>query len=546
MTYRPIISLLLSALIIGNITFLALSPAPASAASIKSNAAAFAGCYTGASLAPYLSIKINEGLAKLNSKAEEFLNGALGKIFGGIFGNNNNPLGGVAGGLTVPVSDSNAQKAIAYNTAVFNTVEYRNVIIARCLARQIMIAMNKNALQVVRTAGRDGGPTYIKNWTNFQTNAQYRGENIFRAELSTAHLCDYLASDVKKSFGVDPKTKTPITGQNTRTDSLQPFNLTTKCTLPAGFSMEKYQNDFAGNGGWNTFLRLLEPQNNISGLIALSQDEIQKQRSLAVSSDVNQVIANGGYLGISGNGKANSCLVKAKTGECIVYGDIKTPGSYLAANVQASVMSEFQWLTSAQGLNTIISTATEVLLNRLLDFGNTDEGSYRQTNDGDKEPSKSTLPTDPTDPDNPGGVCSNTGNGIADYSSVLGAAILTTLRTNPIADSFNTPDKGFLFLTLVSAHLSNAGFLSTTNVKNGNNNPNQGDLIAIWKSGDATIERYDVIKDLGTGTLRLKDAIISEYTGDVALSCLVGDQSGPTPTPSGVGGGETPDPTPFF
>lgn len=522
------ISFSLTLVLVTNLGFISLSPQKANA-SIKSNVASFTGCYAGGVLTPYLSTKINDGLDKLQAKATEYLDGVLSKIFH-VYISRNNPLGRAASsaiGMTVPVSDSGTQKALSNvkeainkDTAVFTTIEYRNVIIARCLARQIMIAMNKNALQVVRTGGRDGGVTFIKNWTNFQTNAQYRGENIFRAELSTAHLCDYLANDIKKSFGVDPGTKTPITGQNTRADSLRPFSLSSKCTLPSGFSMENYQKDFAGNGGWNTWMRILEPQNNVYGLTALSLDEIQKQRSLAVSADVNQAIANNGYLGISGNGKSNSCLVKAKTGECIVYGDIKTPGSYLAANVQASVMSEFEWLTSAQGLNTIISTATEVLLNRLLDFGNSDEGNYRQSNDGDRETPQLTLPTDPTNPDG-SGVCSGSETGSSDYAGALRSAMNAVISSNPngIADALNTADNSFTFLELVATQLKNSGFNATTGVKNGHDSANQGDLIALWRTGDATVERYDAISDSGAGNAPLRSSLVTDYTGDILPSC---------------------------
>ncbi len=345
---------------------------PAEAA-ITSNIAGFGGCYVAGELTPYLKKKVDEGLKILTKRVESIIKTKLGL-----------GIASIAGGA-VPVVDQKFLDTYTEN-------EVRGQIIARCLARQLMIAMGKNAYAVMRTGGRDGGATFVKNWNNFETKAQYRGENIFRAELSMAKLCEYLSDDVKKSFGVDPKKKTNITGQNTRVDSLQSFGLQTNCTLPAGFTQEKYQQDFAANGGWDAFVRLQEPQNNAWGLSALSHDEILKQRSLAVSADRNQAVANNGYLGISGRGKNDSCLVKGPAGDCIIYKDIKTPGSYIAANIQANVIAEFQWLTSAQGLNTIIATATEVMLNRLLDLGSSDEGEYRTGNDGDPEPAPSSPP----------------------------------------------------------------------------------------------------------------------------------------------------------
>ncbi len=381
-----LISTILTVVIVGNFFNIVLMPRPAQAISIKSTAVEFSGCATGNLAAQAwskseLKKRIDDNIKKQIARAEEFLKAHLGPILGKVFGKVGGKAGetavGIIGGANVPVSDEGTQDILKNYYAAWNDKYTRSDIISRCLARAIMNGISGNITNIARTSGRDGGPTFIKNWNNFETKAQYRGENIFRAELSTAKLCEYLSDDVKKSFGVDPKKKTAITGQNTRVDSLQSFGLKTNCTLPAGFTQEKYQQDFAANGGWDAFVRLQEPQNNAWGLSALSHDEILKQRALAVSADKNQAIANNGQLGVSGRGKNDSCLVKGPAGDCIIYKDIKTPGSYIAANLQASVVAEYQWLTSAQGIGTIVANSTEVLLNRLLDFGNSDEGKYR-------------------------------------------------------------------------------------------------------------------------------------------------------------------------
>ncbi|KKU55532.1 MAG: hypothetical protein UX77_C0010G0023 [Parcubacteria group bacterium GW2011_GWA1_47_11] len=356
MSFRRPISILLIAILVLNLVSLALVPRPAQAA-VKSTVASFGGCFA----AGVLTQKISDAIENLNRKIKNMTEGILKKFLVG----------------AVPVSDS----ATADLYAAWTDKETRKVIITRCAAWAIMTNMTNNINKVVRTAGRDGGATFVKNWVNFQTAAQYRGENIFRAELSTARLCDYLSSDVKKAFGVDPKKKTSLGGQNTRTGSLQPFSLAVNCTLPAGFSLEKYQRDFTGNGGWEAYSRLLEPQNNRWGLAALSQEEIIKQRALSVSADVNQVLTNSGLTGVSGSGKADSCKIMSPAGQCLVFKDIKTTGNYLAQNLGASIGAQFAWLTSAQTLNTIIADATEVMLNRLLDFASSDEGNYHAADD---------------------------------------------------------------------------------------------------------------------------------------------------------------------
>lgn len=347
-----------------------LSGVPAaSSGSIKSGAAAFGGCFAAGVLTPIAQALIDDGINYLNQQVDKIANKLLKSFFGGITG--------ILGG-NVPVSDSSVGSTIK---AIYNQ-EDRSKIITRCLAWGIMTSITNNTLTIARTKGRDGGSTYVQNWVNFQTQSQYRGENIFRAELSTANLCGYLSNDIKKSYGVSPNQKTPLFGQNTRVDSLQPFSLQANCTMPNNFNLTNYQQDFAGNGGWDTWARMMQPQNNPYGLMLLSQNEIQKQRDLQQSADTNQALAGNGSLGVSGNGAADSCQIMGPNNQCLYYKNIKTPGSVIAQGVGATIGAQFQWLTTAQGLNTIIGDATEVMLNRLLNFGSSDEGSYHQASGG--------------------------------------------------------------------------------------------------------------------------------------------------------------------
>ncbi len=357
---KKIFSIVLVVGIISNCFTFLLIPNPVRA-SVTSSTAKFSGCATGNIAGTYLSNQLANAVAKLKKKITS-----------------------VAGKLSkVPVDDSTTQSNIDTTNIQYITKEYVTDVIARCAARVILNAIVGNTYNIMRTNGRDGGVTFVRNWANLQTAAQYRGENIFRAELSTAKLCGYLANDIKKAFGVDPKKQTPLgSKQNTRTDSLQTFGLAVNCTMPADFTTQKYQQDFAGNGGWDTWALMMEPQNNPYGVALLSKDEIQKQRTLQQSADTNQALAGRGYIGTSGKGTTGSCAVKSpNSASCIVYNDIKTTGSYIADSMAASINAELSWITSAQGLGSIIANATEVLLNRLLDQGNPDEGSYREPGD---------------------------------------------------------------------------------------------------------------------------------------------------------------------
>lgn len=122
---------------------------------------------------------------------------------------------------------------------------------------------------------------------------------------------------------------------------------------------------------------------------------------------------------------------------------------------------------------------------------------------------------------NPNSICKHTG-GNSDYSGALRSAIDTVIATNTgsIADALNTSANGFTILGLVAEELQKSGFNATTNVKNGNDSPNQGDLIALWRSADTTVERYDAIKDSGLGNDLLRNKMGTDYVGDIPLSCV--------------------------
>ena len=313
----------------------------------------FISCAAGGLLAPWLSNQINTGIDNLLFRIpalDRFLSGA----------------GGVLGG-DVPVADKNFLGAWTNKTL-------RADILARCTAREIFNAMSKGIVDNARTAGRSGGPAFVRNWRNFQTDAQYRGEGIFRAMLSNTKLCDYFEKDIKGLFGADKKLKS--LSQNLRVGNFDPFKLRANCTMPSNFNLANYQKDFAGNGGWKAWSRMLEPQNNYYGALFGSLDEAAAQRNLEQSADLNQVIANKGFTGRSGKGFNDSCKTKDENGKCLEYKDIKTPGTVISDSVAATIQQELAWITNVHSIGEIISAATEVLLNRLTDLSNPNEGDY--------------------------------------------------------------------------------------------------------------------------------------------------------------------------
>src|SRR3989338_5592465 len=72
------------------------------------------------------------------------------------------------------------------------------------------------------------------------------------------------------------------------------------------------------------------------------------------------------------------------------------------------------------------------------------------------------------------------------------------------------------FLALVETELISRGFNATDEVLNGNNNPNTGDLIALWMEGDEKMERYDAI--VGSAST-IREAATANFVGLIPLNC---------------------------
>ena len=303
-------------------------------------------------------------------------------------------------GGKVPVDDDDTQSKVDSFKNTWRSKENAGDIIARCAAREVLNVMVGNVLNVARTSGRDDGPAWVRNWRNFQTDAQYRGEGMFRAVLSNTKLCDYFNDDVKSLFGATQKVS--LTGkQNTRINNFDPFALRANCTMPSNFNLTNYQKDFSGNGGWQAWSRMLEPQNNYYGALLGALDEAAKQRTLEESADLNQVTANKGFTGKSGKDASSSCKTKDAKGKCLEYKDIQTPGDIIAESVAASIKSELDIVISADEVNELLSTAVTVLLNRLNNFSNSKEGDYLSPQIGEFNPDNFPLPTDNDNADTP-------------------------------------------------------------------------------------------------------------------------------------------------
>lgn len=258
---------------------------------------------------------------------------------------------------------------VPVNQARINSKEFIGDVLGRCGALVILDTISQRTTAAIRTSGRDGGPAFVRNWRNFKLDAQRRGENIFRSILGSTTLCPYFSGDIRTLFKAN--NQPPADRISSRVDNLDSFQQRGNCTMPQGWSIQNYQRDFSGNGGWDALTKLSQPQNNFYGNLLMSLSELSIQRAAEEDSDMSSVIAGLGFDSRRGKNRQDSCLLRVSNNDCIVYKDILTPGSYLQGSAEALVAQELAWITSIDELNELIGNLTGRLLKKILDLSGT-------------------------------------------------------------------------------------------------------------------------------------------------------------------------------
>lgn len=183
---------------------------------------------------------------------------------------------------------------------------------ARFIANSQLKGSLKGIAGQVLQSGRTGRtPSFIQNWRNLITDGQYRGEDVFKTILSNTTQCPYFRKELRDTFGVKTTLPLPKNTNNLRVNNLDPFTTRGNCTMPQAWSIQNYQRDFSGNGGWDALARLSQPQNNFYGSMLMSLNEVNSQRGLESRADTLEAGPTG-FVGIrrstqSGSAKGTSC-----------------------------------------------------------------------------------------------------------------------------------------------------------------------------------------------------------------------------------------------
>lgn len=222
----------------------------------------------------------------------------------------------------------------------------------RQLAQENLDLASDYILDLLGRMGRKGDAddsgdinVFVQNWRNLALEGQYRGENLWRGLLAVAaegegDIPPLLCKHIRESAAFISLQPTKVEGTSILNSGLRrsASSLDDYLTKAAcdPFVDENYNillQNFSGGGGWETWKRLMQPQNNIFGALEMALGERERQVKIENEADSNETLSGSGYLG------RRECLSFGPAGQCVIWSNVTIP-SDLAAEVLGALLNQ--------------------------------------------------------------------------------------------------------------------------------------------------------------------------------------------------------------
>lgn len=278
-------------------------------------------------------------------------------------------------GFSTPLYFSQGAGAIAYITKEFGLD-----LIARALARKFLTSLGNGVVKSINNLGlEDGRPatSFVQNWKKFLADAQTVGENQFRSQLDYVSrngiLCGDLQGPLSLAFQANNIPAVDIGRsdryQELKQDTLLPYQTKIRCSVPDQVRND-FRQDFERGGGWETWSRTVEPQNNLLGALGMSLEELYKQRGSQQKARQSETVAGGGFAGVQG-----PCRGSGKTSQCAFLGKTLTPAKILGEGAAGWLDDNKKFLVSSDELSEVLLNILSAALNKIGNFsGSTGSG----------------------------------------------------------------------------------------------------------------------------------------------------------------------------
>lgn len=270
-------------------------------------------------------------------------------------------------GFSLPLYSGRSAGAIAYISKEFGLD-----LIARALARRFLSSLTSGIVKSVNKLGTENNrqaPTFVQNWKKFLADSQASGENQFRAQLgytiTNSILCNDFQNPLATIFQASQVPPVDIGAFNINAElkqhTLLPYQTRIRCTVPTAVR-DTFKNDFIAGGGWNTWSRLIQPQNNFAGALSLSMEELTKQRTAQELAQRSEATGQG-FKGVK-----NNCQGAGANLQCAFLGEIVTPAQILSKGAAQFIDDNGKWLTSSDELSEVLMSILGSIMGNLADF----------------------------------------------------------------------------------------------------------------------------------------------------------------------------------
>lgn len=271
-------------------------------------------------------------------------------------------------GFSTPLYFSQGAGVIAYITKEFGLD-----LVARALARKFLSNLGNGVVDSINKLGLEDGrsaTSFVQNWKKFLADAQTVGENQFRSQLDYVSrngiLCGDLQGPLSLAFQANNIPAIDIGRsdryQELKQDTLLPYQTKIRCTVPDQVRND-FRQDFEKGGGWDTWSRTVEPQNNLLGALGMSLEELYKQRGSQQKARQSETVAGGGFAGVQG-----PCRGEGKTSQCAFLGKVLTPGDILGKGAAGWLDDNKKFLVSSDELSEVLLNILSAALKKIENF----------------------------------------------------------------------------------------------------------------------------------------------------------------------------------
>jgi len=219
---------------------------------------------------------------------------------------------------------------------------------------------------IVKWIQGGGSPKLVTDWKGYLTDAANQAGGQFVDQyLGMGFLCKRFDMRIRIALA-----------------SVQTFDQRAKCTISdiVG-NVDDFFDNF-NNGGWEAWLSITEPSNNIFGAYLLAMDETIGVASEAQKAAQNEAIASAGFLGDKVC-RAIFCPEQSEAGtqtgtwkqteipegcNCTQW-EVRTPGKVAADAISKSATMDIDYLISADEYQEYLSAIINAVINRITKEG---------------------------------------------------------------------------------------------------------------------------------------------------------------------------------